>query len=250
MAFRTKACGWLAATAALALGAAAAHAEEKGLSGLWLLTHGQFGALRDAPPLTAEAKAMAAQLQRAGGVMNKQRCLPVGEPRMLINELPFEIIESPERIAIIGEQAELARTIYMNTTKHATDIQPTWNGNSYGKWEGDTLVVDVANFNDRVSHIPGAPAGSTSTHIVEKFKVVDGGKGLTVEMTFDDPKMLTKPFTVSYHYDRLEPGAQRWEYICDVEDPLWNTALGFDPNASKTAAKAAKTAKTAKTAKK
>ena len=38
-----------------------------------------------------------------------------------------------------------------------------------------------------------------------------------------------EPYTVSYHYDRLPPGSQRWEYICDVQDPLWNTALGFKP---------------------
>ncbi len=229
----------LAAGAALALIAVGAHAEEKGLSGLWLLTHtnihdkeGQFRQPEDVP-LTAAAKAEAVAQRRVQGVMNKQRCLPVGEPRMLQNELPFEIIESPERIAIIGEQAELARTIYMNTDKHASDIEPAWNGNSIGKWVDGVLVVDVAGFNDRVTHIPGTAKGSTTTHIVEKFKVVDGGKALTVEMTFDDPKLLTKPYTISYHYDRLPTGSQRWEYVCDVEDPQWNTALGFDPNAPK-----------------
>jgi hypothetical protein len=216
--------------------AAAGHAEEKGLSGLWLLTHGQFGGAHTAPVLTDQAKAEAEALRRGDRVMGKQQCLPVGEPRMLSNELPFEIIESPERIAIIGEQAELARTIYMNTDKHATDIQPTWNGNSYGKWIDGVLVVDVAGFNDRVGHIPGAPKGSTSTHIVEKFKVIDGGKGLTVEMTFTDPRLLAQPYTISYHYDRLPPGSQRWEYVCDVDDPLWNTALGFDPNGAANAA--------------
>jgi hypothetical protein len=228
----------LAAAALLAL-AGAARAEEAGLSGLWLLTHtplhdknGQFND-GDNAPLTPAAQVAEAAERKANAVMNKQRCLPVGVPRMMINELPFEIIESPERIGIIGEQAELARTIYLNTDKHATDAQPDWNGNSYGKWVDGVLVVDVAGFNDRVSHIPGTAKGSTTTHIVEKYKVVDGGKGLVIEMTFDDPKMLTKPYTVSHHYDRLPAGSQRWEYICDVDDPQWNTALGFDPNAAK-----------------
>jgi hypothetical protein len=220
--------GLMAATAILAL-AGAVRAEEAGLSGLWLLTHGQFTAKREPPSMTPEAKAMEDPLRAAGAPMAKQRCLPVGEPRMLTNELPFEIIESPERIAIIGEQAELARTIYMNTDKHATDIQPAWNGNSYGKWVNGVLVVDVAGFNDAVSHIPGVPKGSATTHIVEKFQLVDGGKGLVVEMTFDDPRMLTRPYVLSYHYDRLPSGSQRWEYVCDVDDPSWNTALGFDP---------------------
>ncbi len=234
MAAWTKRSATLAATAlVLALGAAA-HAEEKGLSGLWLLTHGQFGK-PDAPPLTEAAKTAIAEERKAvgAGPMNKQRCLPVGVPRMMVNELPFEIIESPERIGVIGEQAELARTIYMNTDKHPTDTQPDWNGNSYGKWVDGVLVVDVAGFNDRVSHIPGVTKASASTHLVEKYKVVDGGKGLVIEMTFDDPKLLARPYTVSYHYDRLPAGSQRWEYICDVDDPMWNTALGFDPNAPK-----------------
>ena len=239
MASWTKPCSILAAGAVLALASASAHAEETGLSGLWLLTHtnihdanGQFKE-PDNVSLTPAAKADFETARKAQNVMAKQRCLPVGEPRMLQNELPFEIIESPERIAIIGEQAELARTIYMNTDKHATDIQPAWNGNSYGKWVDGALVVDVANFNDRTAHIPGTAKGSLTTHIIETFKVVDAGKGLVIEMTFDDPKLLTKPYTTSRHYDRLPAGSQRWEYVCDVDDPQWNTALGFDPNAPK-----------------
>jgi hypothetical protein len=229
----------LAAAAVLALAGVSARAEEKGLSGLWLLTHGQFGegGAAGTPPLSDVAKKELAESRRTGGVMNKQKCLPVGVPRMMVNELPFEIIESSERVAIIGEQAELARTIYLNTDKHPTDAQPDWNGNSYGKWADGVLVVDVANFNDRVTHIPGTGKGSTATHLTETYKVVDGGKGLVIQMTFEDPKLLTKPYTVSYHYDRLPPGSQRWEYICDVDDPLWNTALGFDPTATEAAAK-------------
>ncbi len=223
----------VAAGAALALfGWAQARAEETGLSGLWLLTHGQFHAVANVP-LTPAAQADVEAQRKSGQVMAKQRCLPVGLPFMMVNELPIEIVESPERIAIIGEQAELARTIYLDTDKHTTDIQPAWNGNSYGKWVDGVLMVDVANFNDRVPHIPGTAKGSTSTHLVETYKVVEGGKGLVISMTFDDPKLLTKPFTVSYHYDRLPAGSQRWEYICDVDDPQWNTALGFNPNAPK-----------------
>ncbi|MEO6338921.1 MAG: hypothetical protein ABIO39_02685 [Caulobacteraceae bacterium] len=228
MVFGAKRCSLLLAAAAVAALAGSARAEETGLSGLWLLTHGQFGK-PDTPPLTPEAKAAADEARKTAVVMNKQRCLPVGMPRFLTNELPFEIIESPERIGIIGEQAELARTIYMNTDKFADDIMPTWNGNAYGKWENGVLVVHTGVFNDRVAHIPGTAKGSTTTTITEKYRVVDGGKGLVVEMTFEDPKLLTKPWTVSYHYDRQPQGAQRWEYICDVDDPLWNTALGVPP---------------------
>ena len=90
-----------------------------------------------------------------------------------------------------------------------------------------TRLMDVGEVNGRiflhkvvVGFIPGVAKGSTTTHIVETFKVTDAGKGLVISMTFDDPKVLAKPFSVSYHYDRLPPGSQRWEYVCDVDDPM------------------------------
>ena len=242
----------LAAVAALtALAAGAARAEEKGLSGLWLLTHherskteqeeGIAGILPKAdPPLTIKARDELKAREAATRVMAKQRCLPVGMPRMMVNELPFEIVESPERIAIIGEQAELARTIYLNSDDNASEGQPTWDGVSYGKWVGGELVVQVKDLNDKVAHILGGPAGANATHIEERYKVVDGGKGLTITFTFSDPQLLTKPYTITYHYDRQPPGAQRWEYICDVDDPQWSTALGYDPKTGNSIAPASK----------
>jgi hypothetical protein len=218
---------------ATALAVLPAHGEETGISGLWVQQHAEHARHLDPPVLTAQA---AATVQRANAnrVMGKQQCLPVGMPRMLMNELPFEIIESPERIAIIGEQAELARTIYLNTDKHPTDAEPAWMGNSYGRWANGVLVVDVVDFNDRVSHIPGVNKGSTTTHLVERLHLENGGKVLVDEMTFDDPKVLAKPYTVVNHYDRVAvQGAQRWEYVCDVDDPDWNTALGYDPSKAK-----------------
>ncbi|HVY34705.1 MAG TPA: hypothetical protein VG960_09820 [Caulobacteraceae bacterium] len=234
MTFSSSRSAWLSALALCALCAWPAAAEETGISGLWVQQHAEHGRRDDPPVLTAQAQAdEAARRADANRVMGKQECLPVGMPRMLMNELPFEIIESPERIGIIGEQAELARTIYLNTTVHPADVEPSWMGNSYGKWENGVLVVDVANFNDRISHIPGVAKGSTTTHLVERFHLENGGKVLVDEMTFEDPKVLAKPYRIVNHYDRLPPGSQRWEYVCDVNDPMWNTALGYDPNKAK-----------------
>ena len=223
--------------AAAALGLAVsipAHAEETGISGLWVQQHAEHGRHLDPPVLTAEAKAAAAaaagRQRNADQPMAKQQCLPTGMPRMMMNELPLEIVEGKERIAVIGEQAELARTIYLDTTTHSTDADPSWMGHSYGKWDDGVLVVDVANFNDRVSHIPGVNKGSTTTHLVERYHLENGGKVLVDEMTFTDPKVLAQPYIFVNRYDRVGQGAQRWEYVCDVDDPNWNTALGFDPN--------------------
>lgn len=217
----------LGAAAAGLLSATSALAAETGLSGLWLLQRGQFGE-RQTVSLTPEAQAALDEQRKDARVMtdNSRLCLPVGVPRMMVNELPIEIVESGERVGIISEQTMLARTIYLNTKAHPEDVPPAWNGNSYGWWEGKTLVVDTAGFNYRVTHIPGTAKGSTTTHLVEKFHVEEGGKALVIDMTFDDPKLLTKPFTASYRYERQPVGSQRWEYVCDVNDEGWNTALG------------------------
>ena len=233
---------WLlaAAAAALTIGGLPAQAAETGFSGLWLQQHAEHGGLRETPSLTPAAKAAMDEQRKTTRVLGdaSRLCLPVGMPQMMRNELPFEIVESPERVGIISEQTELARTIYLNTKTHpVNDAQPTWNGNSYGWWEtgkaGKTLVVDTANFNDRTAHIPGTPKGSTTTHLTEKYWLENGGKLLVVEMTFDDPKVLAKPYTILNHYDRLPEGSQRWEYVCDTQDPGWNTALGVDPTKDK-----------------
>ena len=237
MAFSGRPLIGMAAAGVLALAGTSASAGETSFSGLWLQQHLDNRA-HAAPSLTPAALSAQEEARKATRVMGVQMCLPVGMPRMMMNELPFEIVESPERVGIISEQTELARTIYLNTKTHpVNDAQPTWNGNSYGWWEtgkaGKTLVVDTANFNDRTAHIPGTPKGSTTTHLTEKYWLENGGKLLVVEMTFDDPKVLAKPYTILNPYDRLPEGSQRWEYVCDTQDPGWNTALGVDPTKDK-----------------
>src|SRR5260370_7135263 len=75
-------------------------------------------------------------------------CLPTGVPRLMFVPLPVEIVQTPTRVVIIHEGVQALREIYLNR-QHPKDLDPTFSGDSVGKWEGDTLVVDTIGFNDK-----------------------------------------------------------------------------------------------------
>ena len=87
------------------------------------------------------------------------RCLPVGVPRITIQPMPFQIVQSPGKVVILYEYFSLFRVIPTDGSAHPSDAYPTFMGDSVAHWEGDTLVVDVNNFNDKtwlggVGHVP------------------------------------------------------------------------------------------------
>ena len=225
------ACASVMAGACLTLAAAGpAGAAETGLSGLWLMDHASNHGPK-APALTAEAAAFAKiPVPPAVGAAGRN-CLPFGIPGNQINEFALEIVQSPERIALISEQTELSRSIYLNTDKHPTgsEVDALWMGHSIGHFEGPTLVIDTANLNDRVSHIPGVRMTAKGTHIVERMHLEDNGQTLVNEMTFENPKLITQPIVQAYRYHRLPADAQLWEYVCDTQDPNWNSTVEDRP---------------------
>ncbi len=94
--------------------------------------------------------------------------------------------------------------------------QPSWLGYSTGKWDGDTLVVETAGFNDKTwLDVIGHPH-SEALRIAERYHRRDFGH-LDVEMTFDDPRMYTKPFTIKVIYE-LQPTSDIFEYFCDENE--------------------------------
>lgn len=221
--------------AGLALGALAgtflpaitsAKAAETGISGMWMIRHEDFKP--DLPPYTKAAMDYAIAHKDVSMTDEGKKCLPYGMPAMMYNELALEIVESPDRIAMISEQTELPRTVYMNTKIHPdpADVAPSWNGHSIGRWEGKTLVIDTANLNDRVAHTFWFAMPSKSTVIKERMHLEDKGQTLVEEMTIIDPVVLTKPWTRTFAYHRMPAGAEIWEYVCDPDDPGWKSALG------------------------
>ena len=143
------------------------------------------------------------------------RCFLPGVPRITYMPYPFEIFQTPEFVAVAYEYVHASRTIHMNGTKHPDDID-FWMGDSRGHWEGETLVVDVADNNPDTWLDSSGNLHSAAMHIVERYTRT-GPDTLQYEATIDDPKVLTRPFTISIPlYRHSAKNAQLYEYECHV----------------------------------
>jgi hypothetical protein len=163
-------------------------------------------------PMRPEAAALFGK--RAGGTVRDPGidCLPLGIPiSSLVSEV-HKIVQTPGLIVDLLELDNAHRQIYTDGRKLPADPQPSWLGYSVGKWDGDTLVVDTVGFNDKAwLDVLGHPR-SEALHLVERFHRRDFGH-LDLEMTFDDPKMYTKPFTIKITH-LLVPDSDILEYFC------------------------------------
>lgn len=233
-------CAALALAAPASLNAAAKPAAKASgpgaLTGMWLLRGDDFGR-RETPPFTPQAAAAAEKARKAvdegGQVLSDaaRKCLPIGMPGFMSNEFALEILESPGRVTLISENSPLVRSVYLNRKTHNPDAEPGWNGHSIGHWEGATLVIDTVSLNDRKSHIPRGQVPSAKTHIVERLHLEQGGKLLVNQMTFEDPDVLTGPYTTTTHYERLPADSELWEYACEVDATGWSERFANDPAA-------------------
>jgi hypothetical protein len=122
-------------------------------------------------------------------------CLPGGPSEIL--STTYRIIQSPTVIALLYESGTgRYRQIYIDGRKLPKDPNPTWLGYSVGRWEGDTLVVESAGFNDRTWLDRAGHPHSESLRVTERFRRVDFGH-LQFQITYEDPETLTKPLTLS-----------------------------------------------------
>jgi hypothetical protein len=140
-------------------------------------------------------------------------CLPLGIPSAELIPAPYKIIQTPGLILVLYEAVDNKfRQIYTDGRKHTPDPQPSWLGYSTGKWEGDTLIVTPVGFND-LDGIDGlGHPRSEATRITERFLRRDFGR-MDLEITIDDPKNYTRPFTVKV-ISRLVPDSDILESVC------------------------------------
>jgi hypothetical protein len=140
-----------------------------------------------------------------------QRCLPLGVPRAELISFPFKIVQTPGLIVMMYED-NTRRQIYTDGRKLPDDPNPTWLGYSVGHWEGETLVIDSAGFNDKIWIDSAGHPVSESLHIQERFHRLAFGH-MDLQITIDDPKMYTKPFTFKVT-QLLLPDSDIFEYFC------------------------------------
>ena len=141
-------------------------------------------------------------------------CLPNGAVR--INPLPYKIVQRPETIALLWEgNTHSYRRFFLDGRAPNLDVEPeSWTGLSTGKWEGDTLVVTTVGFNDRTWLDATGKPHSDAMHLVERYRRPDLGH-LTVELTIEDAKAFTKPYTFTRVFT-LAPGWELQEYVCQA----------------------------------
>jgi hypothetical protein len=139
------------------------------------------------------------------------RCLPPGIPGTTEWPYPLQIVQRPGLVLILYESEHLFRVIPTDGRPHPSDIDPTWMGNSVGKWESDTLVVDVTGFNDK-----GAVREYRHTaayHVIERYRRIAYDK-ISYEATIEDPNVFAKPWTEAGTLT-LHPEWYIQEYICE-----------------------------------
>jgi hypothetical protein len=159
-------------------------------------------------------------------------CLPPGVPRLhLVGLFPIEIVQTPKKVVLMYEYMNVFRSIPIGGS-HATDLVPTYLGDSVGRWEGDTLVVDVIGFNDKTWLTGTGTFHSEDLHLTERFTRVDKDQ-INYDVTIEDPKVLTGPWKIGTTM-MLREGTRVQEYACaeNNQDPdhyerLLKEGVGF-----------------------
>src|SRR5580700_9880575 len=143
------------------------------------------------------------------------KCYLPGVPRIAYMPFPFQIFQTPEFVAITYEYVHASRTVHMKNPKHLDDIS-FWMGDSRGHWEGDTLVVDVADNEPSTWLDASGDFHSDALHVTERYTRTSPDT-LLYQATVEDPKVYTKPWKISMPLFRhTEKNAQLYEYECHV----------------------------------
>jgi hypothetical protein len=172
------------------------------------------------PPQTAEAKQRAAARRAAAGTQGpadsyesrslQERCITRGLPEVTLpgpynNNL--QIVQTPAYVLLFTEMIHDARVVPMDGRPHNSPNVRSWMGDSRGRWEGDTLVIDTINFTDR-TNFRGSGA---NLHLVERFTRLDADT-MEYRFTLDDPTTWTRPWTVAYPIVKTE--GPIYEFAC------------------------------------
>jgi hypothetical protein len=143
-------------------------------------------------------------------------CTPDGVPRLLETPYPFQIIQTPGQVTIVYEMNHAIRLVDMLkplASDEELSILPYYDGHSAGHWEGNTLVIQTAGFNEKTFiDATGAPH-SDEMHVTERLQKINGGKQLEDVATVEDPKNYTRPWSARFVYD-YHPEVRLEAYVC------------------------------------
>jgi hypothetical protein len=142
-------------------------------------------------------------------------CAPLGFPRIFLYPLPMQIVQAKGETIMVFEYDSVRHQIFTDGRTHDSALGPLWMGDSVGHWEGDTLVADTTNFNDKTWLDRMGHGHSDQLHVTERIRRVDHDH-LVDDLTIEDPKAYTKPFTGHLTFV-LKPKWTLAEAFCEDE---------------------------------
>lgn len=170
------------------------------------------------PPLKPEAQKRYEQNKVAQRKMKPRedmsRCVPPGTPRVMWAPFPLLILQTTRKVTFVHEYQHLLRHIYLNEAlPPAEKLDLTYMGNSVGRWDGDTLVVETAGLYDTTFLDREGMPHSEAMRVTERLRLIEGGKRLEDIVTIDDPATFTAPWSARIVFDR-KPDVELAEYLC------------------------------------
>jgi hypothetical protein len=227
--------------------AAPASFDPHDLSGLWNQNNPRNASVferywvyeftKEAPPMTAWGQAQFNAAKSSFGAHTYplaevndplyHDCTPPGLPRVYLHPFPMEIVQTPGEVLVLFEFDSLRHPIYVDGRKHDEALGPQWMGDSIGHWEGNTLVADTLNFNDKTWIDRVGHPHSAELHLVERFKRTDQDH-LALDITIEDPKAYTRPWTAHLDFV-LRPTWTLGEQFCEDEHSFESFDKGEAP---------------------
>jgi hypothetical protein len=200
------------------------------LSGIWRANSGGYvyNVASDLKPEEIQAWAEALYKERTGNFSQDYpgyHCLAGIGPSIGLGMLgAFKILQTPNTIALLSEGfgggsavgPNAYYQIFLDGRGLPKDPNPTWQGYSVGHWEGDTLVVDSAGFNDHTWLDAGGHPHTEDLHVIQRFRRKDFGH-MELKTTFDDPKVYARPWTISVGVN-LVPDTELLEFVCNENE--------------------------------
>jgi hypothetical protein len=136
----------------------------------------------------------------------RERCYPSGVPSWVVYTLvqPIHILQTPTHVTMINEGGPEVRRIWLNVP-HAANPKPTWYGDSVGHYEGgDTLVVDTIGQTTKTFVDPYLTPHTEQLHVIERYKLTDGGKAIDISIHVEDPGAFTTPWNAKQRFRRID----------------------------------------------
>ena len=134
--------------------------------------------------------------------ITRERCWPAGVPGFAVytrGGQPLYFYQTKDKVVIVNELNSQIRHVYLNVP-HSNNVKPSWYGESVGHYEGDELVIDTIGLNDRTTVDNYRTPHTGQIHVIERFRLIEGGKTLQATITVDDPGTFNMAWT----------GVQRW----------------------------------------